>query len=391
MSMLWFVVLMQVLASWYLAVMVLMADALFALYLVVWLRLSRGVLLKMAGQVVVGAAAGAAVVWPIARHYLALVELNGEKPAEAIGYSLGVRDIFVPPLNTWLGQWMVRHGSTAPAWIWGEKTLYLGYVTIALAMGGLLRARWPRYRKERYDSENPDEGAWLAFFGLLGALALMLALGPSPAAVAAGSFDPSPFGLMSTLPGMSLFRVPGRFVQLATLALAMLAAAGAHSVHARFGRRGQAAIVLLLPFMLGEWYLVDFPGGPPQPERIPAVYRQLAVLPAHAVVSLPDYIGGPEWFFESDYQYYSTAHWHPILNGYARTEPPGYRERMARISTFPSHDCAQAMREVAADYVVFHASRYAAGAAAERIDRAKSGGDFELVGRSGSDYLYRVR
>jgi hypothetical protein len=191
------------------------------------------------------------------------------------------------------------------------------------------------------------------------------------------------------VPGLTLFRVPARFVQLATLALAVLSAAGAHTLHARFGMRGRALTILLIPLMLGEWYLVGFPGGAPQPDRIPTIYAQLARLPAHAVVSLPDYIGGPEWFEESDYQYYSTLHWHPIVNGYGRTEPPGYRERMARIETFPSRASADELRAIGADYLAFHAGRYAAGATAA-IERTKSSAGFTLVGQAGSDYLFHV-
>jgi hypothetical protein len=78
------------------------------------------------------------------------------------------------------------------------------------------------------------------------------------------------------------------------------------------------------------------------------------------------------------------------VNGYARTEPPGYRDRITRIATFPSRDCAEAMRAIGADYIVFHAARYPAGAT-ERIEHAKSSSDFALVAQSGSDYLYHVR
>jgi hypothetical protein len=360
--------------------MVLIADALLALYLALWVRAPRRQVSTMLAQVAAAAIVGAIVVWPVARHYTFLVALNGDSQAEAVTYAATVKDLLVPPLNTWFGQWLVRHGSTAPGWIWGEKTLFLGYVTLALTATGLFRMRRPKTFDDRL----------VGFFALLLLVSIALAFGPSPRAVAAATFDPSPFGLLSRLPGMSLFRVPARFVQLTTLALAVLAAAGAKTLHARFGMRGRLLTMLLLPVMLGESYLVDFPGGAPQPERIPAIYRQLASLPAHAVVSLPDYIGGPEWFQESDYQYYSTAHWHPIVNGYARTEPPGYLDRITRIATFPSSDCAEAMRAIGADYLVFHKGRYPGGAA-ERIERAKSSADFTLVGQSGSDYLYRVR
>ncbi len=302
MALLWLIVLMQVLASWYLAIMVLFADALLALYLTFWLRPSRQAIFRMLSHVAAAAVAGAIVVWPIARHYTFLVALNGDSQAEAVAYAARVKDLVVPPLNTWLGQWLVRHGSTSPGWIWGEKTLFLGYAAMALATIGLVRVG----RKSTTDNDarnSPlNERIALGFFAVLLVVSIALAFGPSPHAVAARSFDPSPFGLLSLLPGMSLFRVPARFIQLTTIALAVLAAGGVKTLHERFGMGGRALTIVLLPIMLGEWYLVDFPGGPPQPERIPGVYRQLANIPARAVVSLPDYIGGPEWFEESDYQ-----------------------------------------------------------------------------------------
>src|SRR5262249_5705769 len=149
---------------------------------------------------------------------------------------------------------------------------------------------------------------------------------------------------------LSLFRVPARFVLLVTLALAMMAALGAATLHTKMKRGGRVLTLLLVPVMLGEWFLVDFPGGAPQAERIPPIYRQLARMTPRAVVSLPDYIGGPEWFEEADYEYYATAHWHPIVNGYSRTEPSDYLRRMAVISTFPSAESAEVLRSVGADY-----------------------------------------
>jgi hypothetical protein len=388
MAVLWLVVLVQVLTSWYLAVLVIVADALLAAWLLVCARPSREAAGRMATQLATAAAAGAAIVWPIARHYTFLVGAAGDTAAEAVANAASLRDLLTPPLNTWIGQWMTRHGSTAPEWIWGEKTVYLGYVTLALAVAGATRAQWP-HRRPIGTAPDRDARLWIGFAGVLTIVALALAAGPLPRAAAGRTFDPTPFGIVSALPGLSLFRVPARFVQLATLGLAVLAAAGAQRIRTHFGRRGAAVVLLLVPLLLAESRLVDFPGGPPQPGRIPAIYHQLATLPARAVVSLPDYLDGPEWFLEADYQYDSTAHWHPIMNGYGRTEPPGYRERMARVATFPSRDSADQLREIGVDYVAFEAARYADGAAA-RIAAAAASTDFTLVGQSGSDYLFRV-
>ena len=83
-AMLWLVVLMQVLASWYLAIMVLIADAMLAVYLAMWNRPSRRRISTMLAQAAAAAVAGAMIVWPIARHYIFLVALNGDSQAEAV-------------------------------------------------------------------------------------------------------------------------------------------------------------------------------------------------------------------------------------------------------------------------------------------------------------------
>jgi len=385
---LWVVVLLQVLTSWYLAVMVLLADGLFAVWLAIRRRPGPDRWRLMSLQMATALGAGGVFVWPIARRYTFLVGLNGQSPAEALGGSLSWRDLVVPPLNTWLGQWLSHHSSVAPPWIWGEKTLFLGYVTLALGGLGL----WATWRRTSYDAtpqKHDDRTLWLGFMSLLSLAALALAVGPSAEAIAKRSFDWTPFGLLSAVPGMSLFRVPARFVQLLTLGLSVLAATGVAWLHVRLGRAGRLITALLVPVMLGEWYLVDFPGGAPQPERPPAIYRQLAQIPVHALVSLPEYVGGPEWFIEADYQYYATVHWHPIVNGYSRTEPPGYGRRMALLSTFPSQESAEALRAMGADYLVLHTRRYREGADA-RVSAALASPEFALTSQSGPDYLFHV-
>jgi len=137
--------------------------------------------------------------------------------------------------------------------------------------------------------------------------------------VASGSFGWSPFGLLAHVPGLSLFRIPARYTELVNLALALLAATACAASHRRFGWAGRAVSVLAMLLLLAESYLVNFPGGPPQPFPVPAVYKYIATLPPGAVFSLPDYANTPFWFQEADYQYFSTAHWQPTVNGDSRS------------------------------------------------------------------------
>jgi hypothetical protein len=106
------------------------------------------------------------------------------------------------------------------------------------------------------------------------------------------------------------------------------------------------------------------------------------------VVSLPDYADTATWFLEADYQYFSTAHWHPIANGYSRTAPAGFHQLMGQLSTFPSPAAAGTMRSAGIRYVVFHARKVENGARVAG-ESAASGG-FRLIAQRGDDYLFEV-
>jgi hypothetical protein len=157
--------------------------------------------------------------------------------------------------------------------------------------------------------------------------------------------------------------------------------------HRRFGLAGRAATVAAMLLLLAEFYVVNFPGGPPQPFAVPAVYKQIATLPAGAVVSLPDYANTPLWFLEADYSYFSTAHWHPAVNGDSREWPPTFLDMMARIKSFPEPAAAAEMRDVRIAYVVLHAGQ---AGARDMLAPARASPDFRLLARFDDDYLFQV-
>jgi hypothetical protein len=367
------VVVLQALAAWYQAVMIAVADAIFFVWLLVverrTMRISRFAL-----HTSVGALAALALVWPFARHYFIL---HSESPAYAAGASADLVGWFVPPENTWMGQWLLAHGIKGPRWIWGEVTVYLGWITVGLASVGAvvsLRRGDSTVRRSR-------------FFIVLGIVAAVLALGPSPREVTSGSFGWTPFGLLAHVPGLSLFRIPARYTELLNLALALLAATACAAVHRRFGVTGRVMTVVLTLALLSEFYVVNFPGGVPPPYTVPMVYRQIATLSPGAVLSLPDYAGTPLWFQEADYQYFSTAHWHPIVNGDSREWPPQFVAVTERLKMFPDAAAASTMREVGVRYVVLHADR---SGARDLLAPAQASSDFQLLARFEHDYLFQV-
>jgi hypothetical protein len=367
------VIVLQALAAWYQAVLIVVADAIFFVWLLAVERRtpppSRILLHGLAG-----ALAAFALVWPFARYYFIL---HSEPPSYAAAASADLIGWFVPPENTWMGQWLLAHQVKGPRWIWGELTVYLGWITLGLASAGAIvsiRSRDPLVRRTR-------------FFIVLGAVAAALALGPSPAEVASGSFGWSPFGMLAHVPGLSLFRIPARYTELLNLALALLAATACAALHRRFGRTGRAVTVALTMLLLSEFYLVKFPGGAPMPFPVPAVYRHIATLPPGAVLSLPDYAGTPLWFEEADYQYFSTAHWHPAVNGDAREFPPQFVEVSDRMKRFPDPSAAATMRDAGVKYVVLHAGQRGGE---DLLAPAEASSDFRLLVRFDRDYLFEV-
>jgi hypothetical protein len=367
------IVVLQALAAWYQAVMITVADALLLAWLFVAER-RRIPLALVVKHALVALVVALVCVWPFARHYFIL---HQEPPSYAAGSSADLVGWFVPPENTLAGQWLLAHGVTGPRYIWGELTVYLGWITVILGAIGAAVALITRdglLRRTR-------------FFIALGVVAAALALGPLPSEVASGSYGWSPYGVQSHVPGLSLFRIPARYTELVNLALAVLAATACAAAHRRVGmaaRIGSAAAIVLL---LAESYVVKFPGGQPQPYPVPPVYKYIATLPPGPVLALPDYANTPLWFDEADYQYFSTAHWHPMVNGDSREWPAEFLALTSRLKTFPDRVAAAAMRDSGVSYVVVHGAK---PAAADLIAPALASADYRLLARFDRDYLFQV-
>jgi hypothetical protein len=367
------IVVLQALAAWYQAVLIVVADGLFALWLFAAER-RRVPVARFAAHAVAGVIVAFVCVWPFARHYFIL---HQEPPSYAAGSAADLVGWFVPPENTFAGQWLLAHGIKGPRYIWGELTVYLGWITLVLAAAGAVVALGSRDASLRR----------MRVFIVLGAVAAVLALGPSPAEVTSGSYGWSPFGLLSHVPGLSLFRIPARYTELINIALALLAATACAASHRRFGVAARLASAVAIVLLLAESYVVNFPGGQPQPYPIPTVYKHLATLPAGAVLALPDYANTPLWFDEADYQYFSTAHWHPMVNGDSREWPPEFLALTTRLKMFPDRVAAAAMRESGVTYVVVHARK---PGAADMIQPALASADFRLLARFDKDYVFQV-
>ncbi len=351
------------LASWYLAVLTILATGVWAVPCV-WPHLRRRDwrrLVSLAAAVVIVAA----VLLVFARPYGTMAPGPLE---EARANSADWAAYVIPARATPAGHWLTAHGSTAPRWSFGERTRFLGWTTLVLALAGT--ATFIR-------SSAPLLPSVLL---VMGALAFALSLGPGePGGL------PTAFDLLRLLPGMDLVRAPARFSLIVSLVVALLAGLGV----ATLARRRWWVTVPLVALALVELRPVHYELPPPTPERISPLYDQVARLPAAPVVSLPVAWGGPLSWFDADYEWYSTRHWHPIVNGFSRGEPPDYAARMTMLAAFPDDTALDALCAVGTRYVVAHAQRpfvdfrsaVAAAAAQPRL---------RLLSRDGEDRLWTL-
>ena len=359
-------VVLQALTSWYLAVMVGVVQAVVAAVVAAVLIRDGGA--RRLWQLAFAAALGAAVIWPFARQYQALAVTDVR---EAAMYSADVAGYLVPPENTWIGKAWLARGGTGPRWIWGERTLYLGWVAMVLAAVGV------------YDVVARRQRRVGIVYGALLIAGFALSLGPA----VPPDTSWTAFGLLSSLPGVGSFRAPARFALVLLFALSVFAGCGARRIAG--GMAGRIILIALLPLMLSEYFVLQFPNGKPQPFPVPAIYGAPAVAGARGLVSLPDYTTRPPWFLEPDYLFYSTAHWRPIANGYGRSSPPTHVALLTEVNNFPAPTAAAAMRAAGIDVVVLHTARYG-GDTTELVRTATASPDFQLLTQIGPDYLFKV-
>ena len=232
-------------------------------------------------------------------------------------------------------------------------------------------------------------------------LAMWLSLGPLPQS--RGQTLPG-LGLYSVLyehvPGFAGLRVPARYAMIAGLFLSVVAGYGAAALVSRFRAgarwlRRRRRRVSRRSGVRADARNLDVGGRcvrpPPRVESAadaPPVYHQLARMPAGTVVTeLP--FGDPAW--ELRYVYYSTVHWHRLVNGYSGGFPQGYKVRVAllqRIAEDPD-EAWRALREAGTTHVVVHEAAFAPGDA-DVVKRWLAGHFAVEIARFGSDLLFDV-
>lgn len=369
----WAAAVVTALISWYLAVMVAIAAGLWLVWMFVdtarHARLTRDLTLK-ATQLACGAVLAVAVLLPFAAPFFG----RGSAAGETAAYAATWQSYLVPHEHTIAGRWLVSRGWANPQGIWGEQSLFLGWCVLALAIVGAVVG---------FRSRPVEDRSRVGFLVGLVLISASLSFGPSPSGFA-------PFDLIATLPGASGFRATARFGLLVTLGCALLVAYGLAWIGRSFPRTRIALAVAALALVMVEPYVLAVPGGRPQPERIPEIYKLALDDGARAGLALPMYAGETFWFLESDYLLYSTsARFLPLANGFGRWAPDPYLDIARASRTFPSADAAAVFRAYGITHVLLHGARYGPGFG-DLLKKVRAARDFTIVTTRELDLVLRV-
>ncbi len=202
---------------------------------------------------------------------------------------------------------------------------------------------------------------------LLGALALWPPAAPlaiTSAAALAVSVDAS-LGLNGTVypslyrfvPGFGGFRVPARFRAIGGVYLALLTG---FAVAAILRRVASDRITGTIVAALGMAVLVDaHPVLALQPlwDHPPGIYGMIPESRA-VVADLPIPWDRDPFWHDPVFMYFSTFHWHPLVNGSSGFAPVWY-DQLGQISRdYPSDETLDVYRRLGVQYVVLHQGYY---------------------------------
>jgi hypothetical protein len=209
-------------------------------------------------------------------------------------------------ISTSWGAWSVHAGPIIVAADTPSKPLTVVFVAAVVLI--LTSARWLTIWRRR---------STLAFYVVAGIVSWLFSLGPGPRVLGMPLLYRGPYALLMLLPGFEEgFRVPARFMMIATVALATAAGmAFARIIASRTPIvRTASAVVVLILLIADGWTAVPA-------ASVPSLAAPPAGIHAAAVLELP--LGGV--FTDIAAVYRSISHQLPVVNGYSGYEPPAYR------------------------------------------------------------------
>lgn len=346
----------------------MLSSLYFGLYFAVYLLVVSAALwagrrrpLRPVAVLAAGVLLAGVLIAPVASRYLANRSMMGDRDLETVGYySAQGPDYLKAHFRSYVYQ---EWGHNAQP----ERQLFPRITPVVLALAGA----WPPLSVARI---GYAAALAIAFDGSLGVNGMIF-----PA-------------LREHVPGYSGLRVPARFSILVGLSLAILAGYGAARL-AGTGARAwpvtAAAMALLLAEALPNITLERVWPAPP------GIYAAIADDPDAVLAEFPMPANNDVSWSDTRYMYFSTFHWHKIVNGNSGFSPPSYRELLKREREFPSPEAVDYLRERGVDYLALHGAFTNPTRYRHTAELLEARGDLELVAVSpweGSESrLYRFR
>lgn len=275
-------------------------------------------------------------------HRQALAPLHYERTAsETVFFSASLEGTF---------------STSASNLVWGDLTenlrsivegdLFQGVTVMGLAALALLAAR-----------SDPGRRRVILGYAALAVCAWLVALGPEVRLFGRSLF-PGPFAALREFEVFRMIRVPARASVFLCLGLSMLAAIGLDRVR-RAGWRVALLALALIEATVAPLHVVAADRCIDAADPVPEIYRWLGAQQGDgAVVELPilpnDGLFQRPRFDDSVYLLRSTAHWKPLVNGYAGTEPQAYGRVREAMKEFPSQPSVALLRSMGVRHVLVH-------------------------------------
>lgn len=275
------------------------------------------------GPLCAGALLAAALTLPYALPYLAAAQELGPRPeGEVQQFSAEWGSYLAAPFQNWLWGW------TAWTYSGDERRLFPGAAAVILATLGL--AWKPRRLPTVYVTI------------LLLAVALSLGLN--------GALYRWLYDHTFALHGL---RAPARFAILACCAMSVLAGYGYMVLRRMLAARpARHAVLTLVLIAIG----VESGSSPlalaAQQTRVPPIYQFLQTVDRSVIIEFPveDY--------DPAYMFWSTYHWHSLVNGYSGYKPGDAVETMVLMDTFPDDESVTRLMTLKVRYVLVHQAFY---------------------------------
>jgi hypothetical protein len=270
-----------------------------------------------------GALLALGLTLPYALPYLANTRALGPRPVEEIAmFSAEWGSYVSAPYQNWLWGW------TAWGYSGNERHLFPGVCAAILAALGLA---W-----------RPRRLAWI-YLGVT-LLAIELSLGVNGMAYR---------WLYDHLFAFRGFRAPARFAILAACTMSVLAGFGFQFLARLVSRRPVHRLLLATALVaIG----VESGSSPlalvPQSTDVPPIYQFLQRATPSVIIELP--MGD----YDPTYMFWSTYHWHSLVNGYSGYTPADVIETTALMDSFPDPPSVARLKTLDVRYILVHQAFY---------------------------------